>query len=144
MSIFCHFQALYIFHRGLIGRSTHVIDRISFRAKLSQTCMCRQRRGLCLVRRGNHEQNDTATSDKARDKMLVLSRKVGESIIIADEVTITVLECKGNYTRVGITAPREISVQREEIQQRMIKEREETAGSSASTNSLSAQEISAS
>jgi len=70
--------------------------------------------------------------------MLVLSRKVGES-----EVTITVLECKGNYTRVGITAPREISVQREEIQQRMIKEREEAVGNSTSTNSLSAPEISA-
>lgn len=67
--------------------------------------------------------------------MLVLSRKVGESIIIADEVTITVLECKGNYTRVGITAPREISVQREEIQIRMIKEREEAA---ANTDSVEA------
>ena len=62
--------------------------------------------------------------------MLVLSRKVGESIIIADEVTITILECKGNYTRVGITAPREISVQREEIQLRMIQEREEAAANS--------------
>lgn len=47
--------------------------------------------------------------------MLVLSRKIGESIIVADNVTITILACKGNSTRIGITAPREISIQREEI-----------------------------
>ena len=47
--------------------------------------------------------------------MLVLSRKIGESLMIGDDVVITILAVQGNQTRVGISAPKEISVHREEI-----------------------------
>lgn len=47
--------------------------------------------------------------------MLVLSRRVGESIVVGDDVTITILEVRGDVVRVGIDAPRSISVQRAEL-----------------------------
>lgn len=47
--------------------------------------------------------------------MLVLSRRVGESIIIGDNVTVTVLEVRGEVVRIGIDAPRSVTVHREEL-----------------------------
>ena len=51
--------------------------------------------------------------------MLILTRKVGESLMIGDEVTITVLGVKGNQVRIGVNAPRDVSVHREEIYNRI-------------------------
>ncbi len=50
--------------------------------------------------------------------MLILTRKVGESLMIGDEVTVTVLGVKGNQIRIGVNAPREVAVHREEVLQR--------------------------
>ncbi len=47
--------------------------------------------------------------------MLVLSRRVGESIVIGDDVTVTVLEVRGDVVRIGIAAPRSVAVHREEL-----------------------------
>ena len=47
--------------------------------------------------------------------MLILTRRVGESLIIGNDVTITVLGVKGNQVRIGVDAPREVAVHREEI-----------------------------
>jgi len=51
--------------------------------------------------------------------MLILSRRTDESIVIGDEVTITILSVKGKQVRIGITAPADVSVHREEIYQRI-------------------------
>jgi carbon storage regulator len=54
--------------------------------------------------------------------MLILTRRVGESVMIGDEVSITVLGVKGNQVRLGINAPRTIAVHREEIYRRIKRE----------------------
>ncbi len=47
--------------------------------------------------------------------MLILTRRIGETVMIGDEVTVTVLRVKGNQVRLGVNAPKTVSVQREEI-----------------------------
>ena len=58
--------------------------------------------------------------------MLILTRRVGETVVIGNDVDVTVLGVKGNQVRLGVKAPREVSVHREEIYKR-IKEEEQDA-----------------
>ena len=56
--------------------------------------------------------------------MLILTRKAGQSIMIGDEIVVTVLETKGNQVRLGLTAPIDVAVHREEIFNKIQKENE--------------------
>jgi carbon storage regulator len=56
--------------------------------------------------------------------MLILTRRVGETVMIGDEVTVTVLGVKGNQVRVGINAPKTVAVHREEIFERIKREQQ--------------------
>ena len=55
--------------------------------------------------------------------MLILTRRVGESLMIGDEVKVTVLGVKGNQVRIGVNAPKDVSVHREEIYERIQAEK---------------------
>ena len=62
--------------------------------------------------------------------MLILTRRVGESLMIGDDVNVTVLGIRGNQVRIGVNAPKEVSVHREEIYERI---QQEKSGGSSST-----------
>ena len=62
--------------------------------------------------------------------MLILTRRISESIVVGDEVKVTVLGVKGNQVRLGIDAPKNIEVHREEIYERIQQEKGKTADSS--------------
>jgi len=62
--------------------------------------------------------------------MLILTRRVGETLVIGDDVNVTVLGVRGNQVRLGVNAPKEVAVHREEIYQRIQKEND--SGNSSS------------
>lgn len=56
--------------------------------------------------------------------MLILTRRVGETLMVGDDVTVTVLGVKGNQVRIGVNAPKDVAVHREEIYMRIKQEQE--------------------
>ena len=60
--------------------------------------------------------------------MLILTRRVGETVMIGDDVTVTVLGVKGNQVRVGVNAPKTVAVHREEIYERIRHEKQPAEG----------------
>lgn len=63
--------------------------------------------------------------------MLILSRRLNESIVIGDEVVVTVLEVRGDQVRLGIRAPRHVTVHREEVQREIMEENRQAAAAAA-------------
>ncbi|MCY3604148.1 MAG: carbon storage regulator CsrA [Gammaproteobacteria bacterium] len=60
--------------------------------------------------------------------MLILTRRSGEAVIVGDNVRIAVLDIRGNQVRLGVEAPREVTVHREEVYQRIVEEQGSAAG----------------
>jgi len=56
--------------------------------------------------------------------MLILTRRIGETLMVGDEVTVTVLGINGNQVRIGINAPKTVPVHREEIYQKILREKD--------------------
>ncbi|MGN6088798.1 MAG: carbon storage regulator CsrA [Actinomycetes bacterium] len=73
--------------------------------------------------------------------MLVLSRKVGESIVIGDDITVTVLEVRGDVVRLGINAPRSVTVHREELLRELQASNQAAAATSDETLSKLAESL---
>jgi carbon storage regulator len=65
--------------------------------------------------------------------MLILTRRVGETVMIGNDVTVTILGVKGNQVRVGVNAPRDVAVHREEIFERIKREEQDGGGASPRT-----------
>ena len=65
--------------------------------------------------------------------MLILTRRVGETVMIGNEVTVTVLGVKGNQVRIGVNAPKDVAVHREEIYERIKRKQDHDANVNAST-----------
>lgn len=63
--------------------------------------------------------------------MLILTRRVGETVMIGNDVTVTILGVKGNQVRVGVNAPRDVAVHREEIFERIKREEQDGGATSA-------------
>jgi carbon storage regulator len=63
--------------------------------------------------------------------MLILTRRVGETVMIGNEVTVTVLGVKGNQVRIGVNAPKDVAVHREEIFERIKREQDQDSRAEA-------------
>ncbi|GAA4158502.1 hypothetical protein GCM10022286_11470 [Gryllotalpicola daejeonensis] len=72
--------------------------------------------------------------------MLVLTRKIGESIVIGEGITITVVDVKGDTVRVGVDAPRDVKVQRSEVLEQIARETAAAAAAAAGAGADSDQE----
>lgn len=68
--------------------------------------------------------------------MLILTRRMGETLMIGDDITVTVLGVKGNQVRIGVNAPRQLAVHRQEVYERIRSEELDVAANGAATEEV--------
>ena len=68
--------------------------------------------------------------------MLILTRRMGETLMIGDDITVTVLGVKGNQVRIGVNAPRQLAVHRQEVYERILSEEQDVAANGAATEEV--------
>jgi carbon storage regulator len=78
------------------------------------------------------KSSDVRSNAGQENFMLILTRRVGETVMIGNDVTVTVLGVKGNQVRVGVNAPRDVAVHREEIFERIKREEQDGSGTTSS------------
>ena len=89
-------------------------------------------RGLKIIIRTALASSHTTVKLVGEGVVLILTRKVGETLVIGDEVEVTVLSMKGNQIRLGVKAPKEVAVHREEIAKKLDNSRDNEVSASAS------------
>jgi carbon storage regulator len=85
----------------------------------------RYRTDTCRRRAHGHEHRLTSAREPKECGMLILTRRVGEHLMIGDDIVVTVLNVQGKNIRIGIRAPRDVAVHREEVYERIKLEEEE-------------------
>jgi carbon storage regulator len=80
--------------------------------------------GRCAGTVPGRARHNNSSRAKESLPMLILTRRIGETVIIGGEVDVTVLGVKGNQVRLGVKAPRDVAVHREEIHERICKEQQ--------------------
>jgi len=88
---------------------------------------------VTLIFYGDHHLRSAHRNEPWRDlpHMLILTRRIGEVVAIGDDIRLTVLGIRGNQVRMGVKAPADVAVHREEIYKRVQAERREAAAQSA-------------
>ena len=89
-------------------------------------------RGFKIIIRTALASSHTTAKLVGEGVVLILTRKVGETLVIGDEVEVTVLSMKGNQIRLGVKAPKEVAVHREEIAKKLDNSRDNEVSASAS------------
>lgn len=105
----------------------------TFFQKIGEIFTCLVQKQLTVQKINSNVQDiswtkKTLRKERENEPMLVLSRKIGEKIIIGDDVSVTILGLFGNHVRLGINAPKSVDIHREEIYVKIQNDNQDSGG----------------